>query len=391
MRHGIAVVATTGGLVVAALAAGPAWAGPHRSNSGSGGGTANGTAAGSSSPGGTAHGSPNGDKSGQPLNLQHAQLGSYGLAGSARAKMAAGDCAAALDLFDEALRSSLDPTLFRDRGTCHERLGHPYPAIDDYRHYLVGAPEAADADSIRERLELLEEKVKGRARASESDDSPFRGEDANGGASAGAGGMQTGANASAEGGGGPSRDKADEDEDELGGALRRGRGWSLAPYFAEHKWFFGGTSFGDNQTWSECIGVQLRYAPNRAGAIFVELGYEHFNSTSDDIAVVYGLTTMVGYEFRFGLDPRYDNQLFLTPGVGYSHFQVAPNDPDLSSTSEGAVTGRLRFGYRRAIGTNTAFEASLDGGAAEFFLFDGSGMSSGTGFASLNLAFAWGL
>jgi hypothetical protein len=381
MRHGIAVVASTGALVL--VASGSAWAGPHGANGGA--------STGGSSHGGTVQGSPNGDRSGQPLNLQHAQLGSYGIAASARAKMTAGDCAAALDLFDEALRSSMDPTLYRDRGTCHDRLGHPYPAIDDYRRYVVGAPDAADADAIRERLELLEAQVKGHAQASESDDSPFRGEGANGSASAG--GMQAGVAASPEGGvGGPSRDKAgDEDEDELGGSLRRGRGWSVAPFLAEHKWFFSGTSFGDNETWSECVGIQLRYAPNRTGAIFVELGYEHFNSTSDDIAVVYGLTTMVGYEFRFGLDPRYDNQLFLTPGVGYSHFQVAPNDPDLASTSEGALTGRLRFGYRRALGSSTAFEASLDGGAAEFFLFDGSNNSSGTGFASLNLAFAWGL
>jgi hypothetical protein len=382
MRQVLAVVATTGVVVSVALAAGPAEAAPHHgSNAGASSG---------SSAGGTVQGSPNGDKSGQPLNLQHAQLGSHGIAASARAKMAAGDCAAALDLFDEALRSSVEATLYRDRGTCHERLDHPYPAIDDYERYLVGAPDAADADAIRERLELLQEKVKGRARASESDDSPYAHGDGSATGNAGAG-MQAGVTAGTEGAG-SSRDKADdEDEDALGGPLRRGRGWSLAPFLAAHKWFFSGTSFGDNDTWSECVGAELRYALNRSGAIFVEVGYEHFNSTSQDISIVYGLTTMVGYEFRFGLDPRYDNQLFLTPGVGYSHFQVQPNDPDIASTSEGAVTGRLRFGYRRALGASTAFEVSLDGGGAGVFLFDGSGTSSGTGFASLNLAFAWGL
>ena len=359
MRHGIAVVAAAFASVT--LAPGSVWAAPRHS-----------------------------DKNGQPLNLEHAQLGSRGLGASARAKMAAGDCAAALDLFDEALRSSIEPTLYRDRGTCHDRLGHPYPALDDYERYLVGAPDAADADAVRERVELLQAKVKGRARASESDDSPFTKGDTSSSAAAGAGGMQVGASAGAESGGSP-RDQADGDDDGLGGPLRRGHGWSLAPFLGVHKWFFSGSSFGDNDTWSECVGLQLRYAPNRIGAVFVEVGYEHFNSTSADISVVYGLTTMAGYEFRFGLDPRFESQLFLTPGVGYSHFQVVPNDPDLASTSEGTITGRLRFGYRRVVGSNTAFEASLDGGAAEFFLFDGSGRTSGTGIASLNLAFAWGL
>lgn len=364
MRQGIGVLAKTAAFAVAftALPAAPAAAAPRQGGN---------------------------DKGGPPLNLQEVQLGSHGFAASARAKMAAGDCAAALDLFDEALRSSIDATLYRDRGTCHERLGHPYPAIDDYERYLVGAPDAPDSDAVRERLELLQAKVKGRARASESDDSPFAKGDATASASMSAGGMQASANGGAESGG-ASRDKADDD-DGLGGSLRRGRGWSLAPFFGVHKWFFRGSSFGDNETWSECLGLQMRYAPNRAGALFVELGYEHFNSTSADISVVYGLTTMVGYEFRFGLEPRYDNQLFLTPGVGYSHFQVAPNDPDVAATSEGAITGRVRFGYRRVFGSNTAFEASLDGGAAEFFLFNGSGTPSSTGFASLNLAFAWGL
>src|SRR5450755_1666012 len=64
-------------------------------------------------------------------------------ADAARAKAVAGDCKGALDLFDEALRHSIDPTLFRDRGSCHEKLGNVYPAIDDYRSYVSQSPDAA--------------------------------------------------------------------------------------------------------------------------------------------------------------------------------------------------------------------------------------------------------
>src|ERR1700759_5690695 len=81
----------------------------------------------------------------QPLNLQKEKLGTEAYATSARARMKAGDCAGALTSFDAALRTSdEDPTLFRDRGICHEQLGHPYPAIDDYRSYLTAVPGAQD-------------------------------------------------------------------------------------------------------------------------------------------------------------------------------------------------------------------------------------------------------
>src|SRR5690349_21297769 len=42
---------------------------------------------------------------------------------AARGRARAGDCAGALAAFDLALRTSIDPTLRRDRGLCHENLG----------------------------------------------------------------------------------------------------------------------------------------------------------------------------------------------------------------------------------------------------------------------------
>src|ERR1700677_198649 len=72
----------------------------------------------------------------QPLNLHRDGPGSQA-ADRARARMKSGDCPGALDAFDAALSQSHDPTLYRDRGRCHEKLGHPFPAIDDYRIYLT--------------------------------------------------------------------------------------------------------------------------------------------------------------------------------------------------------------------------------------------------------------
>ncbi len=92
----------------------------------------------------------------QPLNLHKETLGTEGFAAAARARMRNGDCAGALDPFDQALVSSVDPTLRRDRGLCHEKLGDTFPAIDDFRVYLTASPDAADADNIRQRLARLE-------------------------------------------------------------------------------------------------------------------------------------------------------------------------------------------------------------------------------------------
>src|SRR4051812_613421 len=71
---------------------------------------------------------------------------------AARVRAKRGDCAGALDAFDQAARATIDPVVRRDRGLCHEQLGHPYPAIDDYRYYLTQRPDAPDADDIRSRL-----------------------------------------------------------------------------------------------------------------------------------------------------------------------------------------------------------------------------------------------
>jgi tetratricopeptide (TPR) repeat protein len=324
----------------------------------------------------------------QPLNLHEEQLGTAAYATAARARMKAGDCEAALTSFDEAVRrSNQDPTLYRDRGLCHEKLGHPYPAIDDYRTYLTDAPKAADAPGIQERLSRLEDETSGRAPASAANDdtdvpsATASGPDGSGAAPAPAA---------------TPRDKVQEsddgDEDVLRTPLRRGHGFSLAPLFSVRKFFFRNSTFGDAQTWAECIGGRLGYAVGPVGGFILEAAYEHFNSTKLDPFVVSGLTSQLAFEFRFPLARDYDDQLFLAPGLGYDHLSFKPSDPAIVASDQNALIPRLRFGYRHLVQDSAALEVSLDGGVAEWL---GSSAElqdlKSTLMLAANVAVVWGL
>lgn len=342
----------------------------------------------------------------QPLNLHGQQLGTQSSGDTARERMRKDDCAGALEAFDAALRTSTEPGLYRDRGLCHERLGHAYPAIDDYRRYLTAAPDAPDADGVRERLAKLEQQALGYSSASA--DVPG---DVEGGASAAASHDAANAKASASGtiqAGGP-REQVDtvrRDDELLDLPLRRGKGWSVSPFFSEHKWGASpssialqtpprfGASFGDSGSWAECVGVEVRYSLGPSGAVVVEAGYEHFNSTALDLAVVSGLSSQVAYEWRFRLDADYQNQLILAPGLGYEHLAVRPSDAATSSVNLGAFVPRVRFGWRHLLAPSAGVEVSLDGGVTNFFRyrqfpFDSHGKA--TLFTGLSVALVWGL
>ncbi len=331
----------------------------------------------------------------QPLNLHREQLGTEAYATDARRRMAAGDCEGALTSFDAALRTSnQDPTLYRDRGLCHEKLGHPYPAIDDYREYLTDAPDAADAESFRTRLSGLEDDVSGRTpTTAANDDTNPPPATAEGTTIATVSMSEASANASAQ----TSRDKLqymEREDDPLNSVLRRGKGFSLAPFFGEHKWFFDGTSFGSSETWAECVGAQLRYMIGPAGGFLLEAGYEHFNATSLDPFTIGGLTSLLAFELRFPLDADYNNQLFLAPGLGYEHITFAPSVASFGSISANALVPRLRFGYRHLIGETSSLDVSIDGGYAKWFVAnDESSSSTGgtTAMMALNVAIVWGL
>jgi hypothetical protein len=338
-----------------------------------------------------------------PLNLRREQLGSASLPEAARSRMRSGDCDGALDIFDAALSTYADPTLHRDRGLCHEKLGHVYPAIDDYRVYLTESPEATDAAGIAERLRHLEDQASGRrpSAVAEDDDTPpgLRiGASEEAAAASKASKKSSPTDAAARSASGATRsDKLDyvsPEEDVLHTPLRGGAGVSLAPLLALHKWLFRGDSFGDSQTWSETFGIQVRYAFGPSGALVMEAGYERFNSTSVDPSTSSGLSTQVAYELRFPLDPEYDNQLLVVPGLGYEHLAVTFTDGSTPSVAEGAFVPRIRLGWRHMIQPDTAFDLSLDFGAADFFRYSHFPFDSNTpatGLLALQASVAWGL
>lgn len=319
----------------------------------------------------------------QPLNLRKGQYGSDAYTTAARAKMAAGDYDAALELFDAALRTQAeDPTLYRDCGICHEKLGHPHPAMDDYRVYLTESPDAPDADGIRERLERLEDEASGRTSAgSANDDTNVP--SANGGPdvpppSSGA------------------KDKVNPEDmtdgEDPDNSLRSGKGFSLAPWFSLKHYSFKDQPFAEAENWSESVGGQLRYSFGSPAAIVVEAGYEHFNSTVIDTAVISGLTSFAGLELRFPLNTNYDDQILLVPGVGYEHLSFSPSDPGLRQEPANAFAPRLRIGYRHMLLAGTSLDASLDAGVALFFATNQEDLGlSSTFVVALNVGIVWDL
>jgi hypothetical protein len=290
----------------------------------------------------------------------------------------------------------------RDRGICNEKLGYPFPAMDDYRVYLTERPEAADADAIREKLARLEGNDSP-ADKSDSPDAPATG--ASQGAKDASSKSGTAADVSDEAPAeGEKRDKLafdSRDDSVHTSPLRGGTGVALYPFFAEHKWVGGSWmattdgSFSDPATWSENVGLGFRYSVDPSGSLVVEAGYEAFNATEAGQVGLSGLTSLVAYEFRFKMDPAYNQQLFLAPGLGYEHLSVSSRDPSLPSSQQGAIVPRLRFGYRRMIGQDTSFDVSLDGGATKPMEYSSSTLFP-TGDPTLvliaaNIAFVWGM
>ncbi|HTQ45388.1 MAG TPA: tetratricopeptide repeat protein [Polyangiaceae bacterium] len=341
--------------------------------------------------GGAAQGKPQ-----QPLILQKVQLGSAGYTTVARARMRNGDCAGAVDAFDEAVKHSIDPTLRRDRGLCHEQLGHPYPAIDDYRVYLAAEPDAPDAQSIQARLDRLEQQTTGRSESSEANDdtSVLQGSVSVNGSTATASESATTTPVTRD-----TMDYVEHDNEQLRSPLRRGKGWSFAPFFAERKWFITGTNFGDAQTWAEAVGLQFRYSFGHVSTLFLEGGYTRFNSTAATAGLytLQGMTSQLGLEFRFPFDPEYDNQLIVAPGLGFEYWVETANVAGASSVDIGMIMPRVRVGWRHMLAVSAALDLSLDAGfgkPAQFsnpsnFPFGGN--ADMDELVALNVGLVWGL
>ncbi len=314
---------------------------------------------------------------------------------AARQKARGGDCAGALPAFDAAIRVTIEPTLRRDRGLCHEKLGNPFPAIDDYRAYLTARPDAPDADQIRERLVRLEEQVGVGGRLGDQPrDSSDTQNSGNFEASASVG--SSGASASASSSkrrthrspisGNKSYDyvaaqeRLEESADES--PLRYGEGFVFGPYLQMPRWF---SAFKGAQSLFFAVGISLRYAWSPEWTFIGDIGYAGLLDRGITVtaggSAPGGLQTFVGFEGRIPLDTYSSNQLLLGIGPGYEF---------LSAGGGGLhyVLARGRFGYRHVFGPSVALELGVDGGGGG--IFGSSGGSTGTGLVAGNVAFLVG-
>jgi hypothetical protein len=288
---------------------------------------------------------------------------------AARAKAAAGDCKGALDLFDEALRRSIDPTLYRDRGSCHEKLGDVFPAIDDYRAYLSQSPNALDYDTYRQRLDDL-------IRGSSQDLAPELGR---GGSyeSEMRGGVTDGSTPASRSKAQSKDDDKDKDQDKdkdkpkanddrplnkieyeedrdkqaNNGALRKGKGFVIGAYlyprYVANNWNFG---FGQG------VGARAGYSLNSWSSLFLEIGYMA-QLSGGDLERCDGFTTMFAWEMRFPFDRWADNQFVFSIGGGYENMTN-----NFLGQAYASFVARGRAGWRHVFGSGFALDVLADGG-----------------------------
>lgn len=279
------------------------------------------------------------------------------LAAAGRQSAAAGNCKRALDLFDQALRTSMDPLVVRDRGKCHDKEGNVRPAIDDYRAYLAAHPDAPDTDAINERLMALDAQY---AATDGKKRDPFAS------TAAGAASVDRGAR-NRDGGG----DAADHDhkrnydnevthaqltDEAYTSSLRRGKGGALGLQLGYR------SLVGNNvQTLGGyLVGVSGRYAFSESVSGIAELGYGAYGASGSisHYPVVIGF---LGAEGRFPLDAFATHQIFAGGGLGIEH-SIGNTSND--RTYYGVPRGRV--GYRYLLASTVGIEAGLDAGLYYF-------------------------
>jgi hypothetical protein len=305
---------------------------------------------------------------------------------TARQRARAGDCAGALPAFDAAIRVTIEPTLRRDRGLCHEKLADPFPAIDDYRAYLTARADAPDADQIRDRLARLEEQVGVGGRSAEavreSEDTTIT--------TSGGGTISLGAGSSSSSSSSSSRRSASRDaalgprpgeqgksydyyasEERIAdqadtSPLRFGKGFMIGAFLTIPRYFFSDYVSSDM---GYALGAAIRYAWAPELTFISELGFSGFG-TSGAASSASGPLVFAGVEYRIPLNKWAGDQLLLGAGPGFQRFTVSGSKAALN-----AWEGRARFGYRHVFGSAVALEGSVDGGPA-FVQATGSGTSS---------------
>lgn len=287
----------------------------------------------------------------------------------ARQRARAGDCAGALPAFDAAINVTIEPTLRRDRGLCHEKLGSPFPAIDDYRAYLTARPDAPDADQIRDRLSRLEESVGIGGPSSQASRERDEGMQASGSFSAGTsdGGSSSSrkrGRASASLGPRPGERERSYDyyanEERLAeiadsSPLRYGTGWAVGPFLMVPRFLVGdgGTVSKDS---GFAVGATVRYAWSPTWTLVGEVGYAGLG-TSGQASAIGGPMVFVGVEARIPLDRWATNQLLLGVGPGFERYTTSGSQVGLN-----LYEARGRFGYRHVFGPTVGLELLVDGG-----------------------------
>lgn len=284
---------------------------------------------------------------------------------AARNRARAGDCAGALPSFDVAIEKTYEPTLKRDRGLCHDKLGNVFPAIDDFRAYLVAAPNAPDADQIRTRLATLEQQSGGPSSMSKDEDGePIEGEAA-ASISVGKSGVKASASSSkpvreSEEAGisydqRVAREKSADDAEVS--PLRDGTGVVLGPFVHIPRFFFGE---GASSKLAYGVGVAIRYSTGRHLSVISELGYAGIGTSGENTSAS-GPLLFGGLEFRLPVTPFSGDHVLLRAGIGYERYVVS-GTRFVSDT----VLGRAGLGFRHVFGPSVALEFLGDGGPAYF-------------------------
>jgi hypothetical protein len=290
-------------------------------------------------------------------------------AATGRALMGKGDCERAIEAFDASLRTNSDATVRRDRGICHEKVGQPYPAMEDYRAYLFKMPDSPDSDSIRDRLTALEEANKTGETHTEGLLAPDWSNQAGIMNSPGLRGSGSGSVKVAPPKNNAPKDQVEQleeqeilDNDASRSPLRRGTGFVIGPYFQYRTWGLSslaiGTGYGVGGSFRQSLGsvstLQLdlgfaSYATNAGQATGAMLGALSLGEQRS------GFDMTVAYEARIRFDSRATNQLTIAIGGELTDL-VYEQSKDTFFT----ILARGRLGLRHVFGPSLGLEVAFD-------------------------------
>jgi hypothetical protein len=312
-------------------------------------------------------------------------------AAAGRALMAKGDCEKAIESFDVALRTSIDPTVQRDRGICHEKLGQPFPAIEDYRGYLFRMPESPDSDAIRERLVALEQGTTNSDSKTEGLLAPDWQNQAGIMDSPGLRGTATGSVKVAP----PTKaarpkDQVDQieeqerlDSDAAQSPLRRGSGFVIGPYFQYRTWGLSSLNLGTGYG----VGASVRQSFGSISTLALDLGFASYATNENQNSSSFlgtlalgeqrsGFDMTLAYEARIRFDSRCSNALTLSVGGELTDLVYSTTKYSFFS-----LLARGRVGYRHVFGPSLGVEVAFD--VAQPFLGTGSAVTNAIGTSTL--------